>query len=280
VQNLWDASSSQMHLRLVDVLENKTGNGISTGNGAVTIDLSQLITTLGPDLGLPAGIVAKVPPNTAVITVMRSDQLGLVQNAVRGIKIFSTWLVALVLLMYGVAIYLAEGHRRATLRNISWAFVLVGLIVLVVRRVGGNYTVNAVTPLQYREAAHHSWTIASSVLGEVGRSVVLYGLIGVLGAVLAGPLHVAVATRRAIAPVLNDRQGIAWGVVGFAYLLLVLWGGTHALRTPTGILLLAALLAVGVVALRRQTLVEFPTQDEGPVAPDPELGDAKTVALP
>jgi hypothetical protein len=279
VQNLWLVASSQTHQRLVNVLENKTGNGISTGNGTVTIDLGALLRSLGPDLGLPAGIVAKIPPNTGVITVMRSDQLGLVQNGVRAVKVFSTWLVALILLMYAAAIYLAVGHRRATLRNISWAFILVGLIVLVVRRVGGEYTVNAVVPIQYREAAHHVWAISSTVLGEVGRSVVFYGLIGLLGAVLAGPTRAAIATRKAIAPVVNNRPGIAWGTVGFVYLLLVLWGGTHALRTPTGILLLAALLAFGVWVFRRQTLAEFPDEPEHPVEPDAELVDAKNVTV-
>jgi hypothetical protein len=278
VQQLWVESAGATHHQLVNVLENKTGAGIATGNGAVTIDLSALLTSIGPDLGLPAGVVAKIPPDTGVITVMRSDQLGAVQNAVRGIKVFSTWLVALILLMFAGAIYLAVGERRATLRNVSWAFVIVGLIVLVVRRVGGNYTVNAVTPSQYREAAHHVWVIASTVLGEVGRSVILYGVVGVLGAVLAGPTRIATAVRKAIAPVLNDRPGIAWGGVGFVYLLLVLWGGTHALRTVTGIILLGALLAFGVAVLRRQIRAEFPTEQEVPAVPD--TVDPKQVVLP
>ena len=42
------------------------------------------------------------------------------------------------------------------------------------------------------------------------------------------------------------------------YFLLVLWGPTHALRTPIGILLLGGLAAAGVYTLRRQTLLEFP----------------------
>ena len=54
-------------------------------------------------------------------------------------------LLVLVLGLYALAIYLAHGERRQTLRNIGWAFVLVGLIVLVVRRVGGNVTVDALT---------------------------------------------------------------------------------------------------------------------------------------
>jgi hypothetical protein len=52
-----------------------------------------------------------------------------------------------------------------------------------------------------------------------------------------------------------------------AYLLLVLWGPTHALRVWWGILLLAALLAIGIVALRRQTRAEFPAAPEEAAAP-------------
>jgi len=58
--------------------------------------------------------------------------------------------------------------------------------------------------------------------------------------------------------VLNERPGLAWAAVGAFFLLLVLWGGTHALRTWWGIVLLGALIAIGVVALRQQTRREFP----------------------
>ena len=54
-----------------------------------------------------------------------------------------------------------------------------------------------------------------------------------------------------------------WGVAGAVYLLLVLWGPTHALRTPTGILVLGALAALGLYSLRRETLQEFPDAVHG-----------------
>jgi Short C-terminal domain len=43
----------------------------------------------------------------------------------------------------------------------------------------------------------------------------------------------------------------------FAYILLIASGPTHALRTPIGILLFEALIALGVYILRLQTLAEF-----------------------
>ena len=97
VQQLWVNANAVAHQKLVNVLENKTGNGISTGNGVVTLDLSQLVTEIGTDLGVPASALAKIPPDTGVITVMRSDQLSAAQTAVQGVRVLSTGLLVLVL---------------------------------------------------------------------------------------------------------------------------------------------------------------------------------------
>ncbi len=280
VQKLWVESNAITHQRLIAVLENKTRDGIDTGNGKVTIDLGALLANIAPQLGLPAAAVAKIPPNTGVITVMRSNQLGLVQKAVKAVKAVSVWVFVLVLLLFAAALYLAAGERRTTLRNIGWAFILVGLIALVVRRFGGNYAVNSLVTTQYRHPAHQVWLIYTTELRDLGWATILYGLIGVLGAVLAGPTKIATRARAHLAPTLNENQGIAWAAVGFAYLLLVLWGGTHALRTPIGILVLGALLAAGVVALRRQTLVEFPPKVTEPLQPAPPAPPPATVAAP
>ena len=92
-------------------------------------------------------------------------------------------------------------------------------------------------------------------LGLLRRRVILTTVL--VGTVLAGPMSRAIAVRRRMAPVLDDRAGIAWAALAAAYLLLILWGPTHALRTLWGIVLLGLLLAAGVIALRRQTLREF-----------------------
>jgi hypothetical protein len=90
VQQLWINANGVAHQKLVNVLENKTGNGISTGDGVVTLDLSRLVTEIGTDLGVPASALAKIPPDTGVITVMRSDQLSAAQTAVQGVRVLST----------------------------------------------------------------------------------------------------------------------------------------------------------------------------------------------
>ncbi len=267
VQELWINANAAAQQKLVNVLENTTGEGISTGEGVVTLDLGALVTELGTELGLPESALAKIPPDAGVITVMRSDQLAAAQAGVQAVRILSAALLVLVLALYALAIYLARGARRQTIRNIGFAFVLVGLAVLVVRRVAGNVAIEALTAPPGEDAGRQAWLLGSEILAQIGWAAVLYGVMAVTGAILAGPTKAAVAVRRWIAPVLNERPGITWASVGAAFLLLVLWGGTHALRTWWGILLLGALIAIGVIALRRQTLREFPAGSTRAVAP-------------
>jgi hypothetical protein len=248
------------------VLENKTGHGISTGKGVVTLDLGELVTELGTQLGVPESALARIPPDTGVLTVMRSDQLAAAQAGVQAVRVLSTALLVLVLGLYALAIYLAHGQRRQTLRNIAFAFVLVGLTVLVIRRVAGNYAIDALTAPTGEQAGKKAWLIGSEILAQIGWATIIYGVIALAGAILAGPTSAGTAVRRRIAPTLNERPGVVSGGVAVVFLLLVAWGPTHALRTGWGILLLGALLAIGVVAFRRQTLLEFPGSPAPPSA--------------
>ena len=62
-QALFVQASTLAHQQLVDVLENKTGHGIDTGNGNVTLDVSQLLTELGLELGIPQSALDNLPAN-------------------------------------------------------------------------------------------------------------------------------------------------------------------------------------------------------------------------
>jgi hypothetical protein len=256
LQQLFIDASSTAQEKLINVLEDKTGSGITTGSGVVTLDLGELVRSLGAELGLPASALDRIPPDAGELEIMRSDQLDAAQTGVRAIRVLSTWLLVLVLGLFALALFLARGERRQTLRNIGCAFVLVGLTMLVVRRAAGNYAVDALTQPTSEDSGRRVWLISTGILAQIGWAAVLYGAVMVAGAVLAGPHAAAVAVRRRIAPVLNERPGIVWAVVAVLYLALVAWGPTHALRTLWGIALLAALVAAGVVAFRHQTLRE------------------------
>jgi len=259
VQTAFINASSVAHQKLVAVLENKTCCGISTGNGVVTLNAHELVMEVGAQLGLPSDALAKLPNKVGTITLMKSDQLAAAQTGVQAVHVLSIWLLVGVLLLYGIAIYVARGARRATLRNAGLGLALVGLVTLVIRHLLGNYITDSLSSPGYQIATHHMYLIGTSILGQIGAAAVLYGAVAALGAVFAGPSAPAVWVRQRLAPTLNENQGIVWGAVAFIYVLLILWGGTHALREWWGILLLGGLIALGVVALRRQTLQEFPS---------------------
>jgi hypothetical protein len=281
VQTLIINASAIAHEKLVNVLENKTGHGISTGNGNVTLDLHTMLVDVGTQLGLSQDALARLPATAGTVTLLKSDQLSAAQTGIQAVRVLSVWLFVAVFVMYGLAIYLARGARRATLRNAGIGLALVGLLVLVIRHLLGNYVTSSLASPGYEPATHRLWLIGTSILGQIGEATLLYGAIAALAAVFAGPTHPATWLRSKLAPVLNEHQEYVWGGVAFIYLLLVLWGGTHALRVWWGILLLAALIVLGVVALRRQTLREFPPGAQAgpaPGAPLPASGGAPSAA--
>ena len=141
----------------------------------------------------------------------------------------------------------------------GWCFVGIGLLVLIARRVLGNYIVDAlVKQSANRPAAHDVWTISTTLLYDIGAALIVYGLVIVVCAWLAGRTHPARALRRALAPTLHSRPALYYIGVYIALLLLILWGPTPATRQLPYIIGFIVLLAVGVTALRRQTAREFP----------------------
>src|SRR5206468_3094196 len=108
-----------------------------------------------------------------------------------------------------------------------------------------------------KPAVHEIWNIATSLLYGIGVALIVYGIIVVLSAWLAGRTRPATFIRKALAPTLRESPAVAYAVVGGALLLAVIWGPTPAFRQAAWIVLFAVLLALGVTALRRQTAVEF-----------------------
>jgi hypothetical protein len=231
---------------------------VSAANGDVTLDLSKILRTVAQQVGLPSAALARIPPDAGKLTVLRSNQLSWAQTGVRVIKAFSVWLIIIDFLLWGLAIYFAAGARREAIRDIGWSILVLGVLLLVVRHVLGNYVVNALTTTTTRSAGTAVWSIMTGVLADIGWACFYYGLAVIAAAVLAGPTRVGTAIRRGIAPMLNGAPLVSAGIVTLAYILLVSWGPTHALRSPIGILILGFLIALGVYLLRRQTLGEFP----------------------
>jgi hypothetical protein len=225
--------------------------------------MRDLLISLAHEIGLSGKRIEALPPDAGEITVLKSDQLSAAQDAVQVTRALSRWLLVLVIGLYFAAAWLAKGYRRVTVRSIGFALIGLGLLLLVVRKLLGNYVIDAVTSPEYRGTGHRIWLIGTSILGDIGWASVFYGAVFVVAMVLGGGTRVARSIRRQLAPYLIDEPVFAWSGAAGIVLLLVLWGGTHALRTWWGILFAAVLIAIGVAALQRQVRAEAeaPTEE-------------------
>ena len=81
-------------------------------------------------------------------------------------------LPAITLLLVALAVYLARGRRRRTLRTSGWCFVLIGVVLLLIRRVAGNAVVNGLVKVpSNKPAVHQVWSpdrdVANSMKWEL-----------------------------------------------------------------------------------------------------------------
>jgi hypothetical protein len=140
----------------------------------------------------------------------------------------------------------------------------IGVACLVARRAGGGAVVDGLVKAEsIKPAAHHAWDISTSLLRTISITLVIFGLLVMIGAWLAGPTRLAVSIRRAMAPSLRDEPVRVYGLAGTLYLLVLLWGPTPAFHNIISILLIAGLLVLGIEVLRRQTAREFPDAQAG-----------------
>jgi len=252
-QALWEEANRRAHQNLIAVLEGKDVRRFQTENGQVVLDLSALVQRLSDRFGFQA------PPDAGKITILQSGQLKNAQRALKVIKVLSVFLLVLVLFLYGLAIYLARGHRRRILRATAVSFLLVGVLALVIQRITGGVVIDSLIKTDaIRPAGNAAWGIGTALLRSVAYALILYGVAGLIGAWLAGPTRLAVGARKRLAPVFEDQAWMVYVAVAVLFLLVLAWGPTQATREWWGILLLGGLLFFGVAMLHRQTVREFP----------------------
>jgi len=259
VQTLWEEANRRAHEAFLRIV-NDEGDFLRTGEGDVVLDVQPLVQQLAARIGLSQEQVEeRLGPDAGRIVIMKSDQLGTVQTAVELIRKLSVWLAIAILVLFALAVYLAEGRRRETLRAVGITFVIVGGLLLVIRNLAGDWIVDTLADGEsIRDAASSAWLIGTDLLAGIAWTAIAYGVIIILAAVLAGPTRPAVSLRQRLAPTLRDRPGLVYTIVGGLYLLVVAWGPTPAFRQPWSILIFAVLIGLGTEAFRRLTVREFP----------------------
>jgi hypothetical protein len=251
VQHLWEDANRTMHRQLIDVVEHG-------GNEDVNLDIGTIVTQLGQQAGVD--VSNRIPAGVATIEVLPNDKLSAIQKAVKALRAVAILLTIVALGLFALAIYLADGWRREALRSIGFAFIAIGIVVLVLRKLAGDAVVDSLSSTEaVKPAVSNTWSIATSLLSAQGGAMIFYGLFIVIGTWLSGPVGLARTARRAITPVL-ERRVIAYSALGLILLLLFLWSPTPGFqRLPTSLLLIA-LSIVGLEFLRHRAITDFPNE--------------------
>ena len=141
VQSLWVNSLAITHEQLLRILDDEL-TSVSTEEGFIVLNLRPLVVQLGDQIAIIGRVADRLPPDAGRIQIMEAGQLETAQDLTSLLKVVGpiAWLLALI--VAAIAIWLAAGRRRAILRSLSIALLVVGLLVLVVRRVAGSIVVD------------------------------------------------------------------------------------------------------------------------------------------
>jgi Ca2+/Na+ antiporter len=258
VQQLWREANRRAHQRFIAVLDGKH-SALQTDNGNVVLNLQPILQQLEQQTGIGSRLQGKLPPDAGKITIMKGNQLDTARTTVKVIRVMSYFLLFLVIALYGLAMYLSR-DRRKILLGAGVSILVVGLLVLVVRRFAGNYLVDQLTTNpDAKKAVTATWAIGTELLRNVGENAVIYGIVVIFAAWIAGPSRPATWCRRVSAPTMRDHPWVVYGAVTLVLILVLLAGPTDAQRIYP-LLVLFALAYVGTEWLRRQTVREFPAE--------------------
>ncbi len=256
VQALWSDANRAAHETLLKLLDGGSG-AISTEGGEVSLDLHELLTEVGGQLGVGENIVSKLPEGAGNLTILKSDQISTAQKVAKLIRVLPVVLTLLVLLLYGLAIWQAGPRRREALRSAGLGLFVAGALVLFLRSLGDHAIVNSLVKIEANKPAVEAvWSIGTSLLATVATSAIAFGILVFIGAWLAGPNKWATRARREVAPYIREQPAAVAIAAFLVWLALIAWVPIAAFHKPLGVLLFAIIFAVGAELLRRRTLRE------------------------
>ncbi len=258
VQQAWADANRTAHQGLVNVVEDK-GTYTSINGDTVNLDLTPILVAIAARVGLPQAVQSKIPPDAAKVQILKSDQLSTAQSVVKGLKASDWFLRLLVVLGFGLAIWLAKGRRAQALMASGIGLVVAGLAALTIRSIAGGTVVDDLATTEaVRPAATAAWDIGTELLTTLAWSTIFVGIPAIIVGLLLGPYAWAKDLRARSAGFAHDRPEFLYGGAVLVVLFLIVWEPVPATRRLLTILVFLAVIVGGAYAWRKLTLEENP----------------------
>ncbi len=248
VQTVWVEVSTRTQRQLVRLLDDDT-TFIQTEGGAVVLDLRPLVIELGDQVAVIGKVAERLPESSGKVAIIEKSELETAQTATNVLRAVADWMWLLALVVAALAVWLAKGRRRLELRAIALGLLVVGLLLLAVRRFAGDYLIDSlVKDDAVKPAGHDAWSILTQTLADRAWVWIILGVVTLLGVWFVGETGRAARARSAAAPAL-ERRGTTYLIAAGALLTLVLVAPQIA-RGWLSALILVGLIVAGIEVVR------------------------------
>jgi hypothetical protein len=258
-QKVWVAANRVSHKQLVALLTGSKEGSLSSSNGKVTIDLSQVEARAKKALDAKGiTVFDKVPAvNGLDFVLFQSDQLARFQRLTRLLNHLALVLPIVTLLFFAGGIVLARNRRRGLVRAAT-GLALSMALVLVVISIARNQYLSSLSPSRSQAANAAVIDTVSAVLRDTVRTVLIVAALIAFGALIAGNSHLRAWLADMRKPswmtdgpvhgfIAAHRKGLQWAILGVGLLILVVWDNPTTLAAV--IVLVITLVVVGLVGL-------------------------------
>jgi hypothetical protein len=158
--------------------------------------------------------------------------------------------------LFALAVWIARGFRRRALLWSAIGILLAAIVLIFIRRELGSQIINALaSDPSVRPALVQAWYIGTQVLGTINQTLVIIGVVLLVGVWLAGAGRIPSAVRGRLAPWITNPI-YAFGIPAVVLVILIAWGPLPIFQKLIPVIIIAVLAAIGIEALRRLTIAE------------------------
>ena len=160
---------------------------IQTEGGAVVLDLRPIVIELGDQVAVIGKIAERLPESSGKVAIIEESQLETAQSITKILRSVANWMWLLALVVAALAVWLARGRRRIELRALALGLLVVGLLLLAVRRFAGGYLVDSLVEDDAVEpAGHDAWSILTQTLADRAWVWIILGVITLARSLVRG----------------------------------------------------------------------------------------------
>jgi hypothetical protein len=286
-ERLWVSVNRVSHKQLVALLTGSSNGSVSSKNGKVTINLSQVELQVKKDLDAKGiTVFDKVPAVKGLNFVLfQSKSLTKVQRLTKLLNDLAIVLPIATLVCFAGAVVLTRPRRRGVVRATT-ALAFSMTLILVFLALARNHYLSGLSPSQSVAANAAVIGTVTAALRRGIRIILIASLVLAVIAMIVGNDRVRTRLAKREMPrwmtdgpfhgfVVRHRRGLQWLVLALGVLVLVIWSSPTTLVAI--IVVLSTLALMGVIGLfaGHQPLTPAVNAAARPSPPEPEKGSTR-----